>query len=133
MKNLNDKSIETAFTEIRCRFENRNNEFGLEILDSYEDRWIATGNLSDKQIAWLEKQLDDSWREPKIVVVPCPDDNQPVQQISNTLPKLEGVEELIDAMVRDKLNGDGKVLIDLAQLNSLVRAIDNIRDMLKSF
>ena len=31
----------------------------LEFLDSYEEQWAVRESLSDRQIAWLEKQL--SW------------------------------------------------------------------------
>ncbi len=38
----------------RVDFEKRNNETGLEILDSYEERWAVSESLSERQIAWLE-------------------------------------------------------------------------------
>ena len=41
MKHFTDEQIEDAFTRIRVKFEKRNNETGLEILDSYEEQWAA--------------------------------------------------------------------------------------------
>lgn len=41
MTYLTDEQIKEAFTQIRAKFEKRNNNTGLEILDSYEDQWQA--------------------------------------------------------------------------------------------
>jgi hypothetical protein len=62
MTHLSNEQIEDAFARIRAEFEKRNNETGLEILDSFEEQWNAGEGLSDRQIAWLEKQLDGTWR-----------------------------------------------------------------------
>ena len=47
---------------IRADFERRGNEAGLEILASYEEGWAEYGRLTERQIAWLERQLAGSWR-----------------------------------------------------------------------
>ena len=90
MTNLSDDQIEDAFAEIRADFEKRDNQTGLKILDSYEEQWDATGWLSDRQHAWLQRQLDWSWKqhdaEPgKIVVDP---------------EKLDQLEKAIDDLQR---------------------------------
>ena len=46
MTHLSDEQIEEAFARIRAEFEKRNNETGLEILDSYEEQWATTGTVS---------------------------------------------------------------------------------------
>ncbi len=43
MSELSNEYIEDAFVQIMARFEKRNNEIGLEILDGYEEQWDATG------------------------------------------------------------------------------------------
>ncbi len=57
MNEITDKEIEDAIDQIRAKFEKRGNEVGLDILDSYEEQWDATGSLSYRQRGWLEKQL----------------------------------------------------------------------------
>ena len=61
MSELSNEFIEDAFAKIRADFEARTNVTGLEILDSYEEKWSAYGSLTDRQIDWIEKQLDGSW------------------------------------------------------------------------
>ncbi len=56
MKHFSDEQIEDAFTSIRAEFEERKNETGLEILDSYEEQWNEKRSLSDGQRAWIERQ-----------------------------------------------------------------------------
>ena len=75
MSTLTGKQIEDALMTIRADFKDRNNETGSSILDSIEEQWVTSGRLSDRQLAWLERQLDGSWKqndaEPgKIVVDP---------------------------------------------------------------
>ena len=61
MSELSGKYIEDAFAKIRAEFEERNNTTGLEMLDGLEEQWAANESLSERQIGWLEKQLDGSW------------------------------------------------------------------------
>ena len=133
MKNLDDEHIEEAFAKIRLSFEKRNNEFGLEILDSYEGQWNATGKLSDRQITWLERQLDGSWRRTERQtngIDPCFENQSQEEDFSQNSE--QGVEQLFDAMVRQKLAEEGKALVDLAPLKELAQALDGVRELLKS-
>ncbi len=93
MTHLSDEQIEDAFARIRVEFEKRNNETGLEILDSYEERWAVSESLSDRQIAWLEKQLNGTWRAvgSKSVL--------DATVTADPVPKDEA--ELLDAMIGD--------------------------------
>ena len=136
MKNYNDDFIKDAFTKIRADFEKRNNEQGLEILDSNEDQWNATGNLSDRQIAWVERQLDGSW---------CRTEKQSTNgersdfingkeddYFAQIPPTARGVEQLLDAMIRERLSEQGKTLVDLARLNELEQVVEDLRQLVKS-
>ena len=89
MTHLSDDQIENAFVTIRADFEKRGNEDGLEILDKCEKRWDATGSLSHRQHAWLQRQLDGTWKQVaapgKIVADPA---------------KLDQLEKAIDGLKR---------------------------------
>lgn len=65
MTHMTDEQIEDAFILVREKFEARNNETGLEMLDSVEERWEAMGELSDRQLAWLDRQVNESWKRKK--------------------------------------------------------------------
>ena len=62
MRKLDNEHMEGVFAKIRADFEKRGNEQGLEILDSFEEQWNAVHSLTDRQVAWLEKQFNGSWR-----------------------------------------------------------------------
>ena len=62
MSKLTENQINDAFVTIRVLFE-KSNPKGLDMLESIEKRWDATGSLSDRQLAWLERQLDGSWKQ----------------------------------------------------------------------
>ena len=136
MKNLKDDFIKNAFTKIRADFEKRDNEHGLEILDTYEDKWNATGNLSDRQIDWLERQLDGSWRRVEKQSTNGArfdfNNGKGDDDIVQIPPTARGVEQLFDAMVRQKLVEEGKALVNLARLNELEQVIDGVRELFKS-
>ena len=117
MIHLTNEQIEDAFARIRAEFEKRNNETGLEILDSYEERWAVSESLSDRQIAWLEKQLDGTWRAVGSQSVPD------ATVMADQVPKDE--VELLDAMIENRLAAQGKTLIDDAQIASLRKAISD--------
>jgi len=117
----------------------RNNETGLEILDSYEERWAESESLSDRQIAWLEKQL--SWgrrgggSSPKpdaaAVVDPRTDNDggAAVERVPDIIrfPAIDrNLEQRIDAMISRKLQGPGKTVVDLRRLDELEQAIDGL-------
>lgn len=65
MTNMTDEQIEDTFIQVREKFEARSNETGLEMLDSVEERWEAMGELSDRQLAWLDRQLNETWKRKK--------------------------------------------------------------------
>ena len=122
MIHLSDEQIEDAFARIRAEFEKRNNETGLEILDSYEERWAESESLSDRQIAWLEKQLDGTWRAIGSKSVPD------ATVTADPVPKDEA--ELLDAMIERRLAAQGKTLIDARQIDRLRQAVSDLNDAL---
>ena len=136
MNELNDEFIEAAFTKIRANFEQRGNDDGLEILDSYEERWAGTESLSPRQIGWLERQLDGSWR--KIVSKTTePDlDRKPQAPTTSVLPQAPPVDrdlgETVDAMVRQRLCDLGKVVVDHGQLDKLEALAVELRRVIDS-
>ena len=131
MSELSNEYIEDAFVQIRARFEKRNNEIGLEILDGHEEQWAATGSLSSRQIEWLEKQLDGSWQskdkqsaKPAGNISPRP---KPEFVVVSNQPPANNQDELLDAMIQRKLTDEGKAIVDLDQLDALAAAIDKLR------
>ena len=121
MTHLTDEQIEDAFARIRAEFEKRNNETGLEILESYEEQWAVSGSLSDRQIVWLEKQLDGTWRAVGATSVPD-------ATVVDPGPKDEA--ELLDAMIEIRLAAQGKMLIDAGRINRLRQAVSDLNDAL---
>ncbi len=123
MNELNDEFIEAAFTKIRGYFEQRGNDDGLEILDSYERQWDRTGSLSPRQVGWLERQLDGSWRKTVNKTTERECDRKPQILTTSELPQVSPVGrqlgETVDAMVREKLCDLGKVVVEHRQLDKL--------------
>ena len=115
MTNLTDEQIEDAFARIRAEFEKRNNEAGLEILDSFEEQRNAREGLSDRQIAWLEKQLDGTWRAVGSKSMP----DATVR--ADPVPKDEAA--LLDAMIESRLTAQGKTLVDADRIDRLGRRV----------
>ena len=108
MLNSNRKDIEDAFIKIRAEFENRDNQKGLEFLESFEEQWAATGWLSDRQLDWLQRQLDGSWKEKaKPVTDTTVDDGctTPAERTDiNPIPRSDqNLKRLLDAMIQRKL------------------------------
>ncbi len=94
MLNSNRKDIEDAFIKIRAEFENRDNQKGLDILDGYEEQWDVSGRLSDRQLAWLQRQLDGTWKrdaEPDKIVV----DPERLDQLER---EIDGIRHTVKAM-----------------------------------
>ncbi len=79
-------------------------------------------SLSERQIAWLEKQLDGTWRVvgsksmPDAVVTADP------------APKDEA--ELLDAMIERRLAAQGKTLIDSGRIDRLRKAVKDLNSAL---
>jgi len=123
MTELNDEFIEAAFTKIRANFEQRGNDDGLEILESYGERWDQTGSLSPRQVAWLERQLDGSWRKIVNKTTETDPDRSPQVRTTSELSQALSVDrdlgETVDAMVREKLCDLGKVVVEHRQLDKL--------------
>ncbi len=124
MTHLSDEQIQDTFARIRAEFEKRNNETGLEILDSYEEQWAVSESLSDRQIAWLENQLDGTWRA--VGSKSVPDATVTVDPV----PKDE--VELLDAMISRKLERPGKTVVDLKRLDELEEAIDSLKQAVRA-
>ncbi len=72
-------------------------------------------SLSDRQIAWLEKQLDGTWRA--VGSKSVPDATVAADQV----PKDE--TELLDAMIENRLMAQGKTLVDAGQIDRLRKAV----------
>ena len=122
MTNLTDEQIEDAFARTRAEFEKRNNETGLEILESYEERWAVGERMSDRQIAWLEKQLDGTWRAVGSKSVPD------ATVTADKVPKDEA--ELLDAMIESRLAAQGKTLVEADRIDRLKQAVSDLNDAL---
>ncbi len=130
MTKLTDENTEGVFAKIRTDFEKRGNEQGLEILDSCEEQWKAVHSLTDRQIAWLENQLNGSWRpsgrsavkdfEKCRVISP---QKRGLVQISS---RPESTEKLLDAMIHERLMEQGKVIVDVNLLTELEELIGEI-------
>ncbi len=131
MTKMSDQFIEDAFLKIRSMFEKRNNNTGLEILDSYEDAWAAYGSLTDRQVAWLKKQLDGSWLSTEQKSAK-PIANQAGKSLADNgrakiEPLMNDPDDLIDAIIQQKLAAQGKVIVDRDLLHALITAIDDLR------
>lgn len=122
MTHLSDEQIEDTFARIRSEFEKRNNEIGLEILESYEERWAESESLSDRQIAWLEKQLDGTWRAVGLKSVP----DATVTVDPSTIDEAA----LLDALIEQRLTATGKTLVDAGQIYRLRKAVNDLNSAL---
>ena len=134
MTNLSNEKIEDAFATIRVKFEKRNNETGLNILDSYEEQWAGHGSISERQTAWLERQLDESWR-PNGKSPPEKrrgGDTTPEPKREKVPPSAEGSDQLLDAMIRRKMAEQGMAVVDLERLSELEEVIDELKQVVKS-
>ncbi len=130
MTKLTNENMEGVFAKIRADFEKRGNEQGLEILDSCEEQWNATHSLSDRQVAWLENQVNGNWQSGKSTVkdyekcrVIAPQKRDLVQ-IPSTI---QGTEQLLDAMIHERLMEQGKVIVDVTLLTELEELIGEIK------
>ncbi len=131
MTKLTDENIETVFAKIKADFEKRNNEQGLEILDSCEEQWSAVHSLTDRQIAWLEKQLNGSWRPSGKSAVKdyaecriISPQKRGLVPISSTS---QSTEQLLDAMIHERLMEQGKAIVDAKLLTELEELVGGIR------
>lgn len=104
MTHMTDEQIEDTFIQVREKFEKTENAFGLEMLNSIEDRWEAIGELSDKQLSWLDRQVNQSWKRKKARAT----------SETATLPE----------------QADGQVLVSAGLLAQLARDIQRISQVL---
>jgi hypothetical protein len=104
------------------------------ILDSYEERWAVSESLSDRQIAWLEKQLNGTWRAAgsksvlDATVTADPGTNNDGGAAAERVPKDEA--ELLDAIIERRLAAQGKTLIDAERIDRLRQAVSDLNDAL---
>ncbi len=82
----------------------------------------AGEGLSERQIAWLEKQLDGRWRTVESKSVPD------ATVTADQEPKDEA--ELLDAMIERRLATQGKTLIDAKRIDRLRQAMSDLNDAL---
>ena len=135
MNELSNNNIEEALAKIRAEFEKRNNTTGLEILTSYEEQWDAYGTMSDRQKGWLQKQLDKSWlaKGKKAAIANAVHIDE--LRLKNTNAEIEvpteDADDLLDAIIEQKLARQGKVIVGEGQIVALAAAIDEVKIMLK--
>ena len=122
MTHLTNEQIEDAFTQIRVEFEQRNNEYGLDILDSCEEQWAATGSLSNRQQVWLKKQLYGTWREDR--------SNRRPNAVVMADPAASNEAELLDAMIERRLAAQGKRLVEAEQIDRLRKTVTDLNTAL---
>ena len=136
MSKLTDKQIEDAFAEIRADFVGRGNEYGLEILDGCENQWAETGQLSDGQLEWLERQLNGNWRQASKQQSLEPVQAGTTRERGGSSHSAEATSHAgdgsLDAMIREKLAEQGEVVVDLAQLDELDAAVDDLKQTIKA-
>ena len=131
MNELSNNNIEEALAKIRAEFEKRNNTTGLEILTSYEEQWDAYGTMSDRQKGWLQKQLDKSWlaKGKKAAIANAVHIDE--LRLKNTNAEIEvpteDADDLLDAIIEQKLAGQGKVIIDEKQVAALLSALEELK------
>ncbi len=92
------------------------------ILDNYEERWAVSESLSDRQLEWLEKQLNGTWRAAGSKSVP--DATVPADPVS------KDEAELLVAMIERRLAAQGKTLIDAGQIDRLRKAVKDLNTAL---
>ncbi|HEY9818272.1 MAG TPA: hypothetical protein V6D20_21065 [Candidatus Obscuribacterales bacterium] len=110
---MTDTQIEDAFAQVREKFESRDNSTGLEMLDSVEERWEALGELSDRQLAWLDRQQNETWKRKKTKPAPTAQASQ-IQHIQH----------------QPCAPADGQVLISAGLLEQLATDIQRISQIL---
>ncbi len=131
MTKLTDENIEGVFAKIKADFEKRNNEQGLEILDSCEEQWNAVHSLTDRQVAWLEKQLNGSWRPSGKSAVKDYEECRAISPQKRGLVPIsstsQGTEQLLDAMIHERLMEQGKAIVDAKLMTELEELVGEIR------
>ncbi len=136
MTKFDDEFIEDALAKVRADFEKRGNEFGLEILDGCEAQWDATGQISDGQLDWLERQLNGNWRQARkrhsLDVVQDGAKRKHVGGSHDVQATSQARDGSLDALIREKLGARGEVVVDLTQLDELDAAVDDLKQTIKA-
>ena len=131
MTKLTNENMEDVFAKIRSDFEKRGNEQGLEILDSCEEQWNATHSLTDRQVAWLENQVNGSWRPSGKSAIKEYEERRVISAQKRDLVQIpstiQGTEQLLDAMIHERLMEQGKVIVDVNLLTELEELVGEIR------
>ncbi len=131
MTKLTNENMEGVFAKIRTDFEKRGNEQGLEILDSCEEQWNATHSLTDRQVAWLEKQFNGSWRPSGRSAIKdyeeCREISPEKRGLVPISSTIQGAAQLLDAMIHERLMEQGKVIVDVNLLTELEELIGEIK------
>ncbi len=87
------------------------------MLDSYQEQWEATGSLSERQIAWLEKQLDGSWKQKAEPTAKTDDEGGATPEWETDIIQFPTMDPRLrrqnDAMISRKLGEPGKTVVDL--------------------
>jgi hypothetical protein len=129
MNTFTDEDIEATFRKIRADFEERGNKDGLTMLDSFEEGSAIYGRLTDRQITWLERQLDGSWRRTEEPAVKDDADsgeprrpNRRAMESSSRVPR----GQMSDAAIRRRLRQQGKVPVDLERLEEIEAVMDEL-------
>ena len=88
-------------------------------------------SLTDRQIAWLEKQLNGSWRPSGKSAVKdyeeCETISPQKQGLVSISSTSERTEKLLDAMIHERLLEQGKVIVDVTLLTELEELISEIK------
>ncbi len=131
MTKLTKENMEGVFAKIRSNFETRGNEQGLQILDGCEEQWNTMHSLTDRQVAWLEKQLNGSWRPSGKSAVKDYEECETISPQKRGLVPIsstsQGTEKLLDAMIHERLMEQGKVIVDVTLLTELEELIGEIK------
>ena len=131
MTKLTNENMEGVFAKIRSDFERRGNEQGLKILDSCEEQWNETHSLTDRQVAWFEMQLNGSWRPSGKSAVRDYEERRVFSVQKRDLVQIpstpQGPEQLLDAMIHERLMEQGKVIVDVKLLTELEELIGEIK------
>ena len=136
MSKLTDKQIEETFAKIRADFVGRGNEYGLEILDGCENQWAETGQLSDGQLDWLERQLNGNWRQASkrrsLEAVQGGTTRERGCSSHSTEATGHAGDAPLDALIRERLGAQGEVVVDIARLDVLDAAVGELREAVKA-
>jgi hypothetical protein len=86
------------------------------------------GQLTDRQIAWLERQLDGSWRQTANQRVPNDEDGRVATKPRGSVGEIApAAPQISDAAIRRRLWQQGKAAVDLERLEEVEAAVDELK------